>query len=933
MPHTFSRVPLPELPDWLSLLVDLPLVLPDCILSTSLDGTILWANPAAEQLLGAPLQGRNADDFRPAWVQELLVQVGRPTALREGHWVGRTALRLPDGSERPMRQVLVPHFGSDHTPAGFSVVLADLGEQFHTAERLRAIADTVPVGVFCNDRHGRCEWVNATYCAMTGRSEEQLLGDGWRDVLLPDASDMPARALAALASTGRFGPEPVRYRDRSAAVRTASVRIGVMRGPDGAVSGQVGVIADITSVREQQDALQASEARFRAVLETIHEGIVMHDASGAVTLSNAGAERVLGLTADQLRGVTSMDPRWAAIDVDGQPMAGEQHPAMVTLRTGRSVFGREMGVLHSDGRRVWLRVNALPIMSGDAEGASNIAGVVATFVDITEQREAEAALRASEQQLRAVTDAATEAICLHELDGTYRWVSEGAVDVLGWEPAALLNTNPYDRFHPDDIARIRLQSHERAIEHGRVVDITYRFRRSDGRYAWVETSTATVPPTGNEPPRLVTTTRSADARIASEERAATRGRLGGVRHFAGRLAHDFTNLYTVLQSRLELMRDRVDGDVRQDLDAAFEAIDRATELTRALRALGGREAVQLVPTAITDFVEDIAPLLEARSGARVVAQPRAELVAPLRVIADRDSLEAILLAVARNAAEAQPSGAEVRLSVEHVVLDEPLSEAHGEVPAGAWAVIRCRDRGPGIEEATLARVFEPEFSSKKGDQIETGLGLPVALARMRGMLGHLSVVRHPEGGTEVSLWLPLSQLDAAPAPARTRTTPPEGSRVARADVPLPPDAVPNPHAGRHVLLIDDDQLVLRTTDRLLQRAGFRVTTAASGFAARELLAQSALGIDLIVTDVVMPGMSGPQLIAERRALGDLRPVVFMSGYTGDAMPLPDALDAQGILVSKPFTSATLVAAIGRAFSESGQGDSASGTGAAAKPHA
>jgi two-component system, cell cycle sensor histidine kinase and response regulator CckA len=906
-----------EFPEWLTRLVNLPVVSPDYIFSTALDSTILWANPAAERLLGSGLAGRNADEFRPAWVRELLANVARPAALRDGHWIGQTALHLPDGSERPVRQILVPHRQADGSAAGYSMVLSDLTEHVSVAERLRAINDTVPVGVFCNDRTGRCDWVNATYCAMTGRTEAELLGDGWRDVLVPDSSDMPARALAALEATGRFGPEEVRYRSADGAVRIASVRIGLMRAPDGSVSGQVGVVADITHARAQQDALRTSEERFRAVLDTIEEGIVMQDAQGRIILSNPGAERILGLSADQMRGVTSMDPRWGTIDTEGRPLPGDQHPAMVTLRTGRPVSDFVMGVNHPERERVWIRINALPIT---LPGTSGESGVVATFVDVTQQRQAEAALRASEQQLRAVTDAAGEAICLHDADGTFQWVSEGALEVLGWEPAQLLGTSPYDRFHPDDIERIRSEAHVQALSHERASSITYRFRRQDGSYGWVETSTATVPPTGSEPARLVTTTRSADSRLASEARAAVRQRLGGVTHFAGRLAHDFTNLYTVLQSRLELMRDRLEGDVRQDLEAAFEAIDRATELTRALRALGGREAVHLVPTALDAHLHTLAPAIAARFGAHVVVAPSTE-TSPLHVLVDHEALDAILIAIVRNAIEAASARVEVTLQVERVVLSAALIEAHAEVPAGEWAVVRCRDNGPGIDDEMLAHIFEPEFSSK-GEHVETGLGLPVALARMQRMLGHLSVARLEGGGTEVSLWLPVAQAAAlarsdteAHAPRPLRTTPAMGSRLAESSPasPAATDAAPD---GAHVLLIDDDLLVLRTAERLLERAGFRVTTASSGFAARELLAQDNGGIEVIITDVVMPGMSGPQLIAERRTVGDQRPVVYMSGYTGDAMPLPQAPEADALLVSKPFTSATLIAAIRQAMAQS-----------------
>jgi two-component system cell cycle sensor histidine kinase/response regulator CckA len=298
--------------------------------------------------------------------------------------------------------------------------------------------------------------------------------------------------------------------------------------------------------------------------------------------------------------------------------------------------------------------------------------------------------------------------------------------------------------------------------------------------------------------------------------------------------------------------------------------------------------------------------------------PAASQDARLVALVDHGALEATLLAIVRNAGEARPVGAEVSLQVERRFVQTPLIEAHGEVAAGDWVVIRCCDNGPGIDEAALSHIFEPEFSSK-GKHIETGLGLPVALARMRRMLGHLSIAPHHAGGTEVSLWLPLAPSDALArsdaARAETtgqRTTPSTGIRATST---TPSDPIPLSASSAHVLLIDDDLLVLRTADRLLQRAGFRVTTAASGFAARELLAQASLGIEVILTDVVMPGMSGPQLVAERRAVGDRRPVVYMSGYTGDALPMPQLPEAGAILVSKPFSSRTLVAAIARALAE------------------
>jgi CheY-like chemotaxis protein len=433
--------------------------------------------------------------------------------------------------------------------------------------------------------------------------------------------------------------------------------------------------------------------------------------------------------------------------------------------------------------------------------------------------------------------------------------------------------------------------------------------------------------------RLVTTSRTVDARMAADVRNARRQRLGGVTHFAGRLAHDFTNLYTVLQSRLELMRDRLEGDVRHDLEAAFEAVERATELVRDLRALGGREAMALEPARLERLVEDMLPILRARASVRLQWRPAAGDVS-LPVLADRAALEATLLTLVRNASEATSAEVEIALSVEAVHLDVPLVELHGEVPPGDWAVVRCRDNGPGISDAVLDRIFEPDFSSK-GEQVETGLGLPVALARMQRMLGHLSVARHDDGGTLVSLWLPITR--AVPVEAASgEATPVEATSVEATSVEAtsveatPAKAVPVEARSRleardaassdcraRVLLVDDDVLVLRTAQRLLERAGFCVRTAAGGAEAERCLDDAREPIDVIVTDVVMPGLSGPALIARRRAGGDARPVVFMSGYTSDAMPVAPLPEASAPLVAKPFTTTTLVSAIQRAITGAG----------------
>jgi PAS domain S-box-containing protein len=813
---------------------------------------------------------------------------------------------------------ILPRRADDTSATGDARPLAALIADLEFAAQLRTIVDHVPVGLFVNDAEGRCVWVNATYSRMLGRAVEGLLGDGWRDALLPDSADLPIRAAATLAQSGHFGPVPVSFRAADGSVRTASTRMARLHTTDGRLAGVVGVVADITDVRAQQDALARSEAQFRALLGALEEGVVLQDASGQTVLWNAAAERILGLTAEQLRGVTSTDPRWQTLDAEGRPLPGDQHPAMVTLRSGKPVSGFLMGVARPAQAHIWIRVSAMPVT---LPGPTELPGVVTTFVDITESREAEEQLRRSERQLRQVTDSAREAIGLHEADGRYVWLNDAARDVLGWEPHELLGKDPYAFFHPDDIDRIRRESHEAVLAGKSDQSITFRFRRADGRYTWLETTTALVATTDGSPPRLLTSSRGVDARMAADVRNARRQRLGGVTHFAGRLAHDFTNLYTVLHARLDLMRERLEGDVREDLDAAFEAVERATMLVRDLRALGGREAITLAPLRLESLVPSLLGTLQSRTSAQLVwTPPPAALSLP--VLVDPAVLELTLASLVRNAEEVHPGRATVTVSVAMRHLDTPLIEPHGELPVGEWAVIRCHDDGPGVSDAVLERIFEPEFSAK-GDQVETGLGVPVALARMQRMLGHLSIARAEAGGTLVSLWLPITRVTV-----REGADSPEGhaiaveqsvereAEVARSTGTARPRAsarVPVAASRPHVLLVDDDVLVLRTAQRLLERAGFPVTVASSGHEAEQVLDRSPDDIALVVSDVVMPGLSGPELMARRRAVGDRRPVVYMSGYTSDALPPTHGREPSAPLVAKPFTSATLVEAIERAL--------------------
>ncbi len=906
-----------SLPAWLVRLAELFAVTPDYVFSVSLDGTILWANRSLETLIGQRVVGQNVATFRPEWVRELLETEARPAALRDGHWVGITALRVPPAGERPVRQVLVAHRSASGELEGYSAILQDLSAQQEMAERFRVLADTVPVGIFHNDADGNCVWVNRTYRDITGRTLDDALGDGWKRALAPESADLLLQVRAQLAAHGAFGPGNVAFIRPDGERRTAYVRVALVRSRDGTVQGQVGVVEDATERDSAQRALAASEERLRLVLASLEEGVVLQDSTGAIRLWNPAAERILGMSAEQLTGATSMDPRWRSTDAHGNYLPGDQHPSMIVLRTRRTVSHFVMGVTRSDGSQVWIRVTSQPVTMPDAPDEH---AALTSFIDITSEYEADELLRRSERQLRVVTAAAREAICLHDADGTYTWLSEGCVAVLGWEADELRGQNPYAFFHPDDIDRIRRESHEPLLHGARLRSITFRFRRRDGSYSWLETESSLVAATETTPLRLVTTSRLVDYRVASEARNATRQRLGGVALVAGQMAHEFTNLHTVALSRLEMVRERLASDDQDDLQAAFDAIARASKLTRELRALSGNEPLHLERLELREFMRAFETSFRTYEGAelRVALFNSGPL---LHVLADREILTSALHSVVSNSAEAMSGRGSIMLHVERVHLSEAQVDAHGEVAAGDWAVIRCCDTGPGITDSMMAALFEPRFTINR-DTVGTGLGLPITLARMVQMRGHISVKSLEEGGTEVRLWVPIAtesrdgSVISRVAGADTVRTPPRGATAVGERAVPPVDSPASSSTGTHILLVDDDIHVLRTSQRILTRAGYVVIAAASGFDALTALEHDDAGerqIALILTDVMMPGLSGPLFVARRRALGDTRPVIYMSGYTGDALAPENAPEPGAVLLSKPFATTELVQAISGAL--------------------
>lgn len=367
--------------------------------------------------------------------------------------------------------------------------------------------------------------------------------------------------------------------------------------------------------------------------------------------------------------------------------------------------------------------------------------------------------------------------------------------------------------------------------------------------------------------------RLAEERRVLSERLARADRLDSLGRLAGGMAHDFNNLLTAISATAELVTPAVhDPEARRDMEDIGQLCVRGSDLTRQLLSFARPQAIENTRFDLGALVEELCPMLR-----RVVSE-RVELVTETNEVwveGSRSELERVLMNLVVNAQDAMPRGGLIRIQVD----------------AGDQAVLSVSDNGVGMDSETCTRIFDPFFTTK-GDA-GTGLGLSIVHGLVTRMNGIIDVDSAPGQGTTFRVSLERSE--------------------ARASTPLPPPRRVETARAERILVLEDQPEVRRTTCRLLRREGYDVVSAADADAAREMLEQAGASIGLVVSDVVLPGQSGPELAWElRETRPDLR-FVFVSGYTGDALDGEILAQLGAPLLSKPFTRDALLTQVARSL--------------------
>jgi len=748
-------------------------------------------------------------------------------------------------------------------------------------------------------------------------------------------------------------------------------------------------------------ALRESEARYRSVVTAMAEGVIMQDADSVILACNQAATQLLGLSADQMMGRTSMDPRWRAIHEDGSPFPGETHPVSVTLRTGQAQRDVVMGVHKPDGSLTWLSVNSEPLFR---EREARPHAVVCTFSDITARKAIEDTLRRSEERHRRILETTLEGVWLIDLDGNTTFGNQRMAEMLGCTPEELATSNLWDFIDDSDreIVVKRLAARSRGIGElhdfrfkrkdgsfvwtsmvtspithldgsigalAMVRDVTearrmeaelreskerlelalsagqmgtwewtvgggqiavsiqvremlgvpaetpldsrdvyfsyvhpddreglaakmrgyiesgsterfindYRVVRPDGRVRWVRSSgRALRGPTGEV--RILGTITDVTESRALEEQLQQARQLEGIGRLAGGVAHDFNNLLTAILASVVFAEAAKVPGIAEDLATIRSAAERGAELTRQLLAFARKQVIELASLDLNAILGELAKLLRRMVGEDV--ELTFDLGGDLWLLrGDASQIEQVIVNLVVNGREAMPKGGPLRIETRNVVVDLGNADHHPGVTPGEYVSLAVTDAGGGIDKAVVPHIFEPFYTTKRTG---TGLGLASSYGTVKQLGGHIRVQSEPGQGSTFTVYLPRDRGQQRPAARAVATS-------------------PVPRSTSTILLVEDDDLLRSVVVRGLAEGGYQVLVASDGDQALAVAAKHDGPIHALITDVIMPRMSGGQLAERFAAIRPETKILFVSGYTDQIIARQNVVEPGQHFLAKPYT--------------------------------
>jgi PAS domain S-box-containing protein len=634
-----------------------------------------------------------------------------------------------------------------------------------------------------------------------------------------------------------------------------------------------------------------------SVLEAIPDALVAVNQQGVIIQVNSQTEALFAYTRGELIGqrIEMLVPERQRGQHQQHRASYHEKPKIRRMGSGLDLYGRRR-----DGSEFPVEISLSPVGSGDQML------VLSAIRDISDRKRIEAELRRaneeldhrksrelrdSQDRLALIVDSSEDAIVAKTLDGIITHWNKGAERMYGYTAQEMIGQSitllcPKDR--PDEISGIldQMRRGER-VEYFESVRIT-----KEGRKLNVSISVSPIHDQEGKVVGASAIARNITAQKRAEDQLRQAQKMEAVGRLAGGIAHDFNNLLGIVTACTELLRGRMDRENMEYVDNIREAADRGASLTRQLLAFSRRQSVEAQVLDLNERLKQVNKLLRPLMGDDIEVALIARTPTAI-VEADPGQLDQIVMNLAVNARDAMPRGGKFILETAVFDFDQSFTQEHPAMAAGRYVMLAISDNGTGMDQATQSRIFEPFFTTK-----ETGKGSGLGLATVYGIVkqngGHIWVYSEPDRGTTFKIYLPSADHKLGMRPQASRET------------------LPARREGTTILLAEDDKTMRRLTRKMLEEHGYKVLDAEDGQAALQLIGADHTTVDLLLTDVVMKGINGPELVLRLMDSHPAIKVVYMSGYTGELVG-KQAMSGGIPLLEKPFTRGSLLKTIDAAL--------------------
>ena len=645
-----------------------------------------------------------------------------------------------------------------------------------------------------------------------------------------------------------------------------------LRDADGSLTGLVGISRDITERKRAEEALRLAEQKYRSIFDNAVEGIFQTTPEGRLLVANAALAHIFGYASpEELMGKRTDVAQQGYIN----PARREEFKRVMEERG--AIDGFEYEAWHKDGRKIWVSENVRAVR--DAGG--RVVCYEGTLQDITERKRAEERLR---EQV-ALLDTTSDAIYTTALDGTIRSWNKGAERTYGWSSTEVLDRKTTEQLSlpggdtGDPLATV-LQKGDWSGER--------RHKTKAGREVVVFARLALVRDAAGQPVSIfaidtdITEKKQLEARFMQAQRLENLGAL------ASGIAHDLNNVLAPILMASEILRSKAQTDSERNLLATMEACARrgANIIRQVLTFAQGIEGKRIALQS-RHLLNEIAGI------ARETFPKNIDLELDVAndlwpVLGDATQLHQVLMNLCVNARDAMPEGGRLDLNARNTNLDEAFALMTPGARAGPYVLLSVSDTGTGIPPEEFDQIFSPFYTTKAPGK-GTGLGLSTVLGIVKSHGGFIQFKSQLGKGTSFEIYLPATP-DAKPTEGPDRAPPPRGN-------------------GELILVVNDEIAVRAVATKILEKFGYRVVSAAEGTEALAVFMQNRTAIAAIITDMLMPGMDGPDLVRVLRRIDPEIRIIGISGM-GDSTPTGNIESlALSALLTKPFTGASLLFAL------------------------